>query len=132
MAIELALSKRGALHDSPSAGALGGAPGVLPHAAPSTILARCYFKRDTPACFPTRRPLPCPGSAASSGAPRRDFYAAASAILPAVLLLVGRPGVLPHAAPSTILPAVLLQAGRPGVLSHAALAARPATGAQVL
>ena len=50
---------RGALHDAPSADAFGGAPGVLPHEAPSTMLPRCYFKRGIPACFPTRRPPPC-------------------------------------------------------------------------
>ena len=80
-----------------------------PNAAPSAILRAPVLLVGRPVCFPTRCPPPFLRGATSSGTPRR----------------ASPRGVLYH------VPVVLLQAGRPRVLSHAALAARPATGAQV-
>ena len=82
------------------------------------MLPRCCFKRGNQACFGVFHHTF--GGAASDGAPQGAIHAAPSAVLPAVLLQAGRPGVLPHAAAPTVLPVVLLQAGRPGVLPHAA------------
>jgi hypothetical protein len=74
---------------------------VLSHAAPSIMLPRCCFKRGNQACFGVFHHTF--GGAASDGAPQRAIHAAPSAVLPAVLLQAGRPGVLPHAAFSTVM-----------------------------
>ena len=112
----------GAIHDAalPRCCLRWGAPARFFARRPPRYIQQCCFRLGAPACFLTRRPPSCFRGAASSGATRRAYPRGVFHHTFGGAASDGAPQRATHAAPSAVLPAVLLQAGRPGVLPHAA------------